>query len=380
MDSGSESPKTNNYNYRRFKIKSFVVLYKILSKSAYYNSFLKYIFNRKLQKSIIRTKINSMELLKEGTLRGHEDYISCLVKLDNNYLASGGMDKIIYIWDLLINECISTLKGHTDIINCIIPTLNDQIASCSDDCKIKLWNYKVGILIRTFEYKYIIKSMIFFHNYLLFGNINNHIIAKSITNHQYLALGAEVIISDKLLNKSFVSNIIKLGQLSFAYTSGISIFVCSVSNVLFVYKPGVYYRYHIRPHTYDLTFENFTEHMLGGHFSDVNCIAELNSTQLISCSDDKNIKIWNYHHGKCKKTLSGHKDRVVQVIKMNELHLVSCSKDETIKLWETIKGTCLYTITSKNLVLSIIRLNDNQIARGGRTTIKIIDIFNKLLI
>jgi len=307
-----------------------------------------------------------MELVKEGTLRGHEDYIYCLVKLDNNYLASGGMDNTIYIWDLLINECLHSLIGHNSLVNCIIATIEDQIASCSDDCTIKLWNYKIGTVIRSLKFNFMIKALLFFHGDLIFADSNNKLQMYDLNFSSLRTL------KSSFSDSSVVNGIYCLGPLTIAFISRISIYIWEAEQITEKFSPlrNRFIRY----------FKNVTEKTLSGHFLDVTCIATLNSTQLISCSDDKNIKIWNYHHGKCKKTLSGHKDRVVQVIKMNELHLVSCSKDETIKLWETIKGTCLYTITSKNMVLSIVKLNDNQIARGGRTTIKIIDIFNKLLI
>jgi len=306
-----------------------------------------------------------MELVKEGTLRGHEDYIYCLVKLDNNYLASGGMDNTIYIWDLLINECLHSLIGHNSVVNCIITTIEDQIASCSDDCTIKLWNYKIGTVIRSLKFNFMIKALLFFHGDLIFADSNNKLQMYDLNFSSLRTL------KSSFSDSSVVNGIYCLGPLTIAFISRISIYIWEADKMTECFS-----------HIGNIPYVNrgVTETTLSGHFLDVTCIAALNSTQIVSSSEDKTIKIWNYRQGKCKKTLNGHKDKVVQVIKMNELHFVSCSQDETIKLWETIKGTCLYTITSKNMVLSIVKLNDNQIARGGRTTIKIIDIFNKLLI
>lgn len=83
---------------------------------------------------IIWSAING-SLIK--TLTGHSDYVVCLELLGNGYLASGGQDSNIYIWDFKSTTAIydyELLDAHENNqpVNCI-KQLNDYyFASASN--------------------------------------------------------------------------------------------------------------------------------------------------------------------------------------------------------------------------------------------------------
>ena len=56
-------------------------------------------------------------------------------------MASGGKEKIIYLWRVEDRRCITTLGGHTGNINVISFNSNGKLlASGSDDYTIRLWH------------------------------------------------------------------------------------------------------------------------------------------------------------------------------------------------------------------------------------------------
>lgn len=80
----------------------------------------------------------------------------CLAFSGNGqYLASGGVDQLIYLWDLTTGELYKTLKGHSGTF-AGVKTLSfspdsQYLASGSQDCTVKLWDVATGTLITTFK-------------------------------------------------------------------------------------------------------------------------------------------------------------------------------------------------------------------------------------
>ena len=71
----------------------------------------------------------------------------------------------------------------------------------------------------------------------------------------------------------------------------------------------------------------------------------LESGELISCSRDKTIKIWDLNEGSCIITLFGHTDEIKSIRIDNQTNiLASCSEDKTIKIWNLKSGECVKTI------------------------------------
>jgi hypothetical protein len=70
----------------------------------------------------------------------HEDTIAALCQIDNIYIASGSFDKNIKIWNINNLECFQSLSGHNDKISCLIKLKNNNsLVSCSYDGIIKIW-------------------------------------------------------------------------------------------------------------------------------------------------------------------------------------------------------------------------------------------------
>ncbi|KAI9315601.1 WD40-repeat-containing domain protein [Dichotomocladium elegans] len=73
---------------------------------------------------------------------GHTDHILCLaISSDNQYLASGGRDKIINIWSVKDNTHVVAFKQHKDTVSGLaFRKGKNQLYSASWDRTVKVWN------------------------------------------------------------------------------------------------------------------------------------------------------------------------------------------------------------------------------------------------
>ena len=98
---------------------------------------------------------------------------------------------------------------------------------------------------------------------------------------------------------------------------------------------------------------------LQGHLSLVCRLDQLESDELVSCSLDCAIKIWNLTKGICIQTLLGHSSNVTSIrVNGQNNTLASVSYDGTIKIWNLKTCECVETIEVtysedelKNLIL-----------------------------
>ena len=116
-----------------------------------------------------------------------------------------------------------------------------------------------------------------------------------------------------------------------------------------------------------------------GHNSDVNCVLALEDGRVISASTDKTIKVWN-EKGECKNTLTGHSDPVRSLILSNDKRIISCSSDKSVRFWDlnTLKCQNEHTIKdvpcSGNTNCTLYMPNEDKLFVGGQGVIKIIDL------
>jgi len=83
---------------------------------------------------------------------------------DNHYIAAGGQNSLLLIWDKNTGDIIHTLSGHTDAITSIaISPDNSTILSGSWDGTLKRWSLSEGRLLNTFSNAQIICETISYH-------------------------------------------------------------------------------------------------------------------------------------------------------------------------------------------------------------------------
>lgn len=118
---------------------------------------------------------------------------------------------------------------------------------------------------------------------------------------------------------------------------------------------------------------------LKGHSWSVLSLIQLNNGKLVSSSSDQTIKFWDFNFNKSeittknhlnlnnfflRKSIKAHSDSVNNLLQLKNGNLISCSKDKTIKIWDIsnlndIKE--LYTLKGHhNSVNKIIELQDKS--------------------
>lgn len=62
---------------------------------------------------------------------------------DSSHIASGGLDKCIFLWDVSTGQVVKRYRAHHGFINCV--QFNEEstvILSGSIDCSVKTWDCK----------------------------------------------------------------------------------------------------------------------------------------------------------------------------------------------------------------------------------------------
>jgi WD40 repeat protein len=78
------------------------------------------------------------------TLSGHTNYVNSIEMLSGQFMASGGDDEKVIIWDIYSYTIKYTLTGHTSSVNCIVRLSSTLIASAHKEGRIIVWNWLTG--------------------------------------------------------------------------------------------------------------------------------------------------------------------------------------------------------------------------------------------
>ena len=116
--------------------------------------------------------------------------------------------------------------------------------------------------------------------------------------------------------------------------------------------------------------------ILTGHLNGIFTLITLKNGCLCSGGADLSIKIWDINEGKCKTTLLGHKKWIKCLCQLSNGYIISGSDDKTIKAWNDDK--CIATLEGHTKsVRTLCQINSGHFASGSfDKTIKIWDIFN----
>ena len=114
-------------------------------------------------------------------------------------------------------------------------------------------------------------------------------------------------------------------------------------------------------------------HTYEGHLLWINSLVKCNHKFFASCSNDTDIRIWDYFANKCVNVLKGHNECVLTMIKLNDGRLCSGSSDLTIKIWNWELNICDVTLTGHTKwIKCVYQLNNGYILSGSDdNTIKV---------
>jgi WD40 repeat protein len=106
---------------------------------------------------------------------------------------------------------------------------------------------------------------------------------------------------------------------------------------------------------------------------------------IVSGSQDRTIKVWDFRTLKCLITLEGHTSVIYSVVVLSNGNIASGSSDSTVKLWDMKRNQCIATWKHHTFgnyfnryVYSVVSLSNGNIVSGSEDSlIKIWDIARK---
>ena len=98
-----------------------------------------------------------------------------------------------------------------------------------------------------------------------------------------------------------------------------------------------------------------------------------NGEQIVSCSRDRAIKVWDTATGECLQTLMGHLDAVRVVTFWENNTIASGSFDGSVKIWDVKSGTCVQTLKDLAGTFSVVFSHDGQRLASSSDQIQIWD-------
>lgn len=234
-----------------------------------------------------------------------------------NWIVVGADDFLIRVYNYNTGEKITQFEAHPDYVRGIAVHPNKPyLLTCSDDLTIRLWNWE-----------------------------NNWKLEQTFEGHQHFVMSVNFNPKDpNTFASACLDRTVKIWSLG--------------SNV-----PN---------------FTMVTHGSKGVNYADY--YPQSDKPYLITCSDDKTIKIWDYQTKSCVATLEGHLSNVSFAVFHPELPLiVSGSEDGTVKIWNanTFKLEKSINYSLERLWCIALLPKSNLIAIGGDSGYVIVKLGNE---
>ncbi|XP_019752061.1 lissencephaly-1 homolog B-like [Hippocampus comes] len=287
----------------------------------------------------------------ERTLKGHTDSVQD-VSFDQTgkLLASCSADMTVKLWDFQGFECIRTMHGHDHNVSSVAIMPNaDHIVSASRDKTIKMWEVATGYCVKTFaghrEWVRMVRP-----------NPDGSLIA-SCSNDQTVRVWA-------VLSKECKAELREHEHAAdtappppphtttHPYLFGLSLSGMAISRIgidFFLDRGLCRSRLHARDNDGALGLQT----PLQSAFDNPLAVVVVGAAQvghdnwvrgvlvhpgggfILSCADDKTLRVWDYKNKRCAKTLSAHEHFVTSLdFHKSAPYVATGSVDQTVKVWQ----------------------------------------------
>ena len=114
---------------------------------------------------------------------------------------------------------------------------------------------------------------------------------------------------------------------------------------------------------YDISLEN--KKVLTGHTRNITCITLLKEKIIISGSEDKTLRLWNYEEEKCLNIITAHYEKIDSLLTLSE-NKIAIGAYNTIRIYNIDKKKEEYNLIGHDKsICSLIKINSNIIASGS---------------
>ncbi|OCF31605.1 U3 small nucleolar RNA-associated protein 12 [Kwoniella heveanensis BCC8398] len=311
--------------------------------------------------------------------------ISLLLALSNNSVESytiptptSATRKASKLADGTTPEPVKThsieLPGHRNDVRTISISSDDQVIASAADGTLKIWNARTTACIRTIECRYAVCSTFLpGDRHVVVGTKQGELLLYDIAASSLLATYkahkgavfgvnvrpdgrglvsgsedkdvkfwdfemAEVGEGEKVVSRLGVETVYKTKQLTLVHVRTLKM----TDDVLAVkYSPdGRFLAVSLLDSTVKIFFSDTLKFFLSlyGHKLPVLSLdISTDSKLIVTCSADKNVKIWGMDFGDCHKSLFAHDDSVMQVVFEKERgshYFWTVGKDRMVKYWD----------------------------------------------
>ena len=237
---------------------------------------------------------------------------------DGKFIASGGVDNTLKLWNLEDGSAVKTFKGHRNFVNsAAFSPDGKRLASASEDGTVKIWDIEGGSCLNTLKgHQDSVWSVAFFPDgeRLASGSTDGTIrLWRASARAPYKTIGSR---SGYVYSVSISSD----GKYLASGGAGRAIKVWDAESG-----------------ARKLTLE--------GHSGAVNSVAFSRAGgYLVSGSDDGSVKVWRLSDGLCLKTFNPSQQPVLAVAYSPDGAFVfSGGSDRVISAWNVSQGTLLRT-------------------------------------
>jgi WD40 repeat protein len=254
---------------------------------------------------------------------GHTDDVTALTKLEDDYLASGSLDKTIRIWHWRKVRLVANITTPTKIGGLISIKNFSQFVSFSDsnsdDFSIKVWNRSNGNLTKTLagHLKFVASTLALENGHLASGSRDLTIRIWNLTLAQTIR-----ILTGHSANVYSMTNI-------------------GASRLASGDQDGI-----IKVWSIDSDNAEQMHRTLLGHSKTVTSLVQIFNGHLVSSCADSTFRIWDLNQTdddeSLIKTTYAHSDGLISLILIPNGNLASNSYDGTIKIWHFDNLSTIY--------------------------------------
>ena len=279
-------------------------------------------------------------------LNYHNGGFTCLaITKDSSMLVSGSEDKCVRMWNINSKEQVACLNKHKNTVWCLALSHDDSlVVSGSLDRTLILWDIKSGSDLNVLKgHSKAVVAVRF--------NLDSSVVVSGSSNELIFWR----VQTGESLNKISVN-----GTVWTCVISADNVIFCGIDSYL---------------ESRDL-ISCTSKLSLKAHNMNINAIAlSNNENYIVSCSDDKSIKIWENDNFTLIAQLLGHTQAVYSVcFSNNDYNIISSSADESIIIWNIENQSKIhsfkfhsdhiyYVLTSGNYIFSACRDSKIGVAR-----------------